>query len=497
MEQPSVKKAKTESHLEVIISGDPKKLVSAHATKNTAQPAELLRAGSCDSLGQVMDSNGLSAVVDEQDAATQRQIAALAAENLKLKEALAQVTSLNASQLDKNPRRLDTDAGADALLALMSSAPPALPPVKATASHAKAAQPATSPAPKASGRKAPAASSPAASGATEASTKLRKRKRKEKEEALVLPEGEPELHELPPPGTTWKEVHVTLRNGKYKGRRAVVLGLAKKKYRVQVQGLEYQLEFYPSYVGLPVPPEGYVSGPSAPSPPPSMALSTQSPGGVPAASRALSVSLGASAQPGPGSSLAGGPMLLTGTGGHHYVIMPGGSSPPPPGGIMESGLPAMGRVNSMASTSSKASEAQSSAFKDKHAGWVGQTLTIQRGKYHGRQAKILGTTNAKLQVSVPGVQHQLEYYPSMFQSPPERPRTAVTAAAAQSMARDAAAAAAVPCPLPQAPVVATAEVDGNTLTVGQNTIMVEMDIIDSPRKPKIADPRPVAIPAVD
>merc|ERR1711907_672267 len=90
-----------------------------------------------------------------------------------------------------------------------------------------------------------------------------KRKRKEKDEAapIVLAEGEPVLHELPPDGAPWVNLNVTLRSGKYKGRRAVVLGLAKKKYRVQVEGLDYQLEFYPSYVGLPTPPEGYQCAP--------------------------------------------------------------------------------------------------------------------------------------------------------------------------------------------------------------------------------------------
>lgn len=102
-------------------------------------------------------------------------------------------------------------------------------------------------------------------------------------------------------GMPWENIHVTVRDGEYKapfspthttptphnrahtsfsvvpsqGRRAVVLGLRKKKYRAQVQGLEYQMEFYPSYLGLPVPPaEGHVSGPCAPSMPPSMPPST-------------------------------------------------------------------------------------------------------------------------------------------------------------------------------------------------------------------------------
>merc|ERR1711907_850238 len=79
----------------------------------------------------------------------------------------------------------------------------------------------------------------------------------------------------------------------------------------------------------------------------------------------------------------------------------------------------MARTNSTNSASSKASanEAQSSQFRAKYSEWVGQTLIIQRGKYEGRAAEILGLTNAKLQVSVPGVAHQLEYYPSMFQYP--------------------------------------------------------------------------------
>jgi len=225
----------------------------------------------------------------------------------------------------------------------------------------------------------------------------------------------------------------------------VVLGLAKKKYRVQVEGLEYQLEFYPSYVGLPNPPEGYMCTPSAsPAPPPQASPTPALPVMARTNSRlSIDSAMLESSQAG---GTAGGSVLLS-SGGQHYMLVSsslqtaatvvnpaisvtddasterqGTSSPPP--------LPKFARTGSMNSASSKTSgsnEAQSTEFREKYTEWVGHTLKIQRGKYQGRSAEILGLTNAKLQVTVPGVAHQLEYYPSMFQYPalpiPVRPST--------------------------------------------------------------------------
>lgn len=220
----------------------------------------------------------------------------------------------------------------------------------------------------------------------------RKRKRKEKEEEVALAPGEPLLHALPPSGSPWVPLSTTLRAGKYKGRRAVVLGLAKKKYRVQVVGLEYQLEFYPSYVGLPAPPEGYASSPGSPPP-------AQPPGhGAQPAWIGLPLPEGQGAATGPAAAAA--------------PAAPGAS-------LATQGSVAPGRAGSASSGGTESQE-----FRAKHAHWVGESLQIQRGKYQGRLARILGLTSAKLQVSVPGVEHQLEYYPSMFRGPPPKTITA-------------------------------------------------------------------------
>lgn len=129
-----------------------------------------------------------------------------------------------------------TDATAEALLALHCYVAPSGPEVTTTAK------------PKTETKGAGVVEQPPSP------TKGTKRKRKEKEEEAAL-------HKLPLPGEPWQDICVTLRSGKYKGRRATVLGLAKKKYRVQVHGLEYQLEFYPSCVGLPAPSQDNVPTP--------------------------------------------------------------------------------------------------------------------------------------------------------------------------------------------------------------------------------------------
>jgi len=269
-------------------------------------------------------------------------------------------------------------------------------------------------------------------------TKGRKRKRKDKvEERPVLAEGEPLLHPLPPCGAPWVNLIVTIRNGKYKGCRATVLGLAKKKYRVQVPGVDYQLEFYHEYVGLPAPPEGYVNAPAPAAPKPATAS-------VPVGTNASSLGImpdhasETSAANSRGGAVSTNPRLLT-SGGQHYMLVSASSQHPTlqrvGSGVSITGSEActanqsgsgspfvMVRTGSVISGSSQKLTSEPSAenqkkeeFRKKYTCWVGQSLVIQRGKYKGRTANILGLTVAKMQVSVPGVEHQLEYYPTMFE----------------------------------------------------------------------------------
>lgn len=51
----------------------------------------------------------------------------------------------------------------------------------------------------------------------------------------------------------WLYRQVELVRGKYKGRVATVVGMTAKKYRVRVDAVEHQLEFYPSMFKHPVP----------------------------------------------------------------------------------------------------------------------------------------------------------------------------------------------------------------------------------------------------
>eukprot|EP00658_Telonema_sp_P-2_P023025 TRINITY_DN19226_c0_g1_i5.p1 TRINITY_DN19226_c0_g1~~TRINITY_DN19226_c0_g1_i5.p1 ORF type:complete len:269 (-),score=57.83 TRINITY_DN19226_c0_g1_i5:457-1263(-) len=46
--------------------------------------------------------------------------------------------------------------------------------------------------------------------------------------------------------------------------------------------------------------------------------------------------------------------------------------------------------------------------------WVNRSVVLKRGKYEGRKALIVGVTTKKFRVRVQGVEHQLEFYPSMF-----------------------------------------------------------------------------------
>jgi len=232
----------------------------------------------------------------------------------------------------------------------------------------------------------------------------KKRKRKEKEAEVDLAPGEPVVHELPATGTPWVQVHTTLRAGKYKGRRAVVLGLAKKKYRVQVEGLDYQLEFYASFVGLPPPPEGYFSL----SPEDAQGMTPQQQQQQQEQEHAL-MQAGQACGEGQPGALMGGTMPGT--------AMVRGLSMTSVGSYRSGG-------NSNGNAAGSSGTAEGGAFRAQHAHWVGESLPIQRGKYEGRLARIIGLTTAKLQVSVPGVDHQLEYYPSMFIGPQPKTTTA-------------------------------------------------------------------------
>lgn len=397
-------------------------------------------------------------------------------------ERASEAAVLSAGQPEGPP---DEESGAEALMALLSSRPSSavqsevgttkLSETKKEAGDGASAKP------RGSTTMIPADALKTGDGddTTNRPKQQRKRKRKEKEEAAQLAEGEPLLHELPPDGSPWVNLNVTLRSGKYKGRRAVVLGLAKKKYRVQVEGLDYQLEFYPSYVGLPTPPEGYRCAPAAHSSPApktisdrdavshnsalmgSMGGSVVSPALVTVGGKQYMLVQSPAANPltakaGEHSSVWGAQSAQMRTtspmGPHSMVAMVPGTSEQGAGHISQDALtssategnapqpvcvsaaemvavasfqanahPAMIRVNSTLSASSLPTAAAtkprsllSMQFQDKYCHWVGQSLQIQRGKYQGRHARILGLTSAKLQVMVPGVEHQLEYYPSMF-----------------------------------------------------------------------------------
>lgn len=345
---------------------------------------------------------------------------------------------------------MSAEVGAEALVALLSSRPAACNPVKG-----KAAQQRTDHVNAAEFRSETEGEE---TGDTTSHVKQRsgtKRKRRKEEEAAQLAQGEPVMHELPPDGAPWANLNVTLRSGKYKGRRAVVLGLAKKKYRVQVEGLSYQLEFYPSYVGLPTPPEGYRCAPAAHNSstekmsqfgssyegsvaPPALVtvggkqyMLMQSPQ-VNASGEAASamqtvparisspeqstVVVATSAERGTVNALQDtqGQMLMRSNVTRGNTVQAGDT-------VKLNEHPAIVPVYSMGPARSTATinprSLLSSQFQDKYCHWVGQSLPIQRGKYQGRHARILGLTSAKLQVMVPGVEHQLEYYPSMFLDP--------------------------------------------------------------------------------
>lgn len=65
--------------------------------------------------------------------------------------------------------------------------------------------------------------------------------------------------------------------------------------------------------------------------------------------------------------------------------------------------------------------------------WLYQSVELVRGKYKGRTAAVVGMTAKKYRVRVEGVEHQLEFYPSMFKTPssaPPKPEAAVVPQAA-------------------------------------------------------------------
>jgi ribosomal protein L24 len=197
-----------------------------------------------------------------------------------------------------------------------------------------------------------------------------KRQRSQASRRSEAPE-EPLLDiKLPEGNGPWEGIVVTLRHGKYKGKSAQVLGLAKKKYRVQVEGLDYQLEFYPSYVGLPEPP---APDPDAPEPDNSGALQR----------------------------------TTTNTSNTNIVVANVERSPS-----------ALTRVPSGSSDGSKGSKSHlTSTSLESYRSWVGKTVMVKRGKYQGRRAWVLGLASEKLRVVVDQVEHQLEYYPTMFVPP--------------------------------------------------------------------------------
>jgi len=49
--------------------------------------------------------------------------------------------------------------------------------------------------------------------------------------------------------------------------------------------------------------------------------------------------------------------------------------------------------------------------------WLYRQVELVRGKYKGRSAAVVGMTAKKYRVRVHGVEHQLEFYPSMFKNP--------------------------------------------------------------------------------
>lgn len=55
---------------------------------------------------------------------------------------------------------------------------------------------------------------------------------------------------LDPGSEVWINKWVELRRGKYQGRKAFIVGITAKKFRVRVVGVEHQLEFYPSMFKL-------------------------------------------------------------------------------------------------------------------------------------------------------------------------------------------------------------------------------------------------------
>lgn len=183
---------------------------------------------------------------------------------------------------------------------------------------------------------------------------------------------------------------VTLRHGKYKGKSAQVLGLAKKKYRVQVEGLEYQLEFYPSYVGLPEPaPVDDVASKSA-----------------------------ENKSSGTGNT-ATETVALMAQGKHAIQRIPSGQSHGT--AILMAGSPinSAGMARMISSDSNNSSNVSKLTSLDEYRSWIGKKVRVKRGKYQGRYAWVLGLACEKLRVVVENVQHQLEYYPTMFESPQE------------------------------------------------------------------------------
>jgi len=191
---------------------------------------------------------------------------------------------------------------------------------------------------------------------------------------------------LPEGNGPWQGIVVTLRHGKYKGKSAHVLGLAKKKYLVQVEGLDYQLEFYPSYVGLP-----------EPTPQDSHSAATDTKSAATGATAAETAALMAQ--------------------GKHLIqrIPSGGSSAAHI--IMAS--PGCGGLSRMISSDSNNTNCSKPTSLDGYRSWIGKKVKVKRGKYQGRYAWVLGLACEKLRVVVENVEHQLEYYPTMFEPPQE------------------------------------------------------------------------------
>eukprot|EP00656_Telonema_subtile_P024163 TRINITY_DN2608_c0_g1_i2.p1 TRINITY_DN2608_c0_g1~~TRINITY_DN2608_c0_g1_i2.p1 ORF type:complete len:363 (-),score=72.10 TRINITY_DN2608_c0_g1_i2:599-1687(-) len=169
-----------------------------------------------------------------------------------------------------------------------------------------------------------------------------KRQRSQSSRRSEVPD-EPLLDiKLPEGNGPWEGIVVTLRHGKYKGKSANVLGLAKKKYRVQVEGLDYQLEFYPSYVGLPDPPQ-------------------------PDEQAEKSASLG-------GDHL----LKRTATNASATNIVVASASP--------SQLQRVASGSSEGSKGSKATNTNVTTSLESYRPWIGKTVMVKRGKYQGRSA---------------------------------------------------------------------------------------------------------------